>query len=340
MNRFGLRLQLSLFGESHGPAVGGILDGVPPGIAIDLTAVAERMAARRPGSALTSLRQEVDEVEILSGILRGKTTGAPLAFLIRNQDVRSQDYEAFKSKPRPGHGDYPALVRSGGHADLRGGGHHSGRLTAPIVAAAALMSNLRNQFGLRVESQLVQAGNAEGDHIPVAIAAARGAGDSLGGRVSFIATGLPAGVGEPFFHGAKAHLAHILFSLPGVHAVEFGSGVAAGSMRGSNHNDAWVLAAEGGIKPATNRAGGVLGGYSTGAPLQGHVTWKPTSSIAMAQATVDLQTGEATTIAVEGRHDPCIAVRGVPVVQAAVELAILDLLLCKTGIGDGGVAGL
>jgi len=354
MNQWGRRLRLSLFGESHGAGVGVVVDGLPPGLEVDAAALQSALDARRPGrSTLVSSRDELDRVEFLSGIHRGVVTGAPVALWIANRDVDSTPYADAGRTPRPGHADWVNLEWSRGHADLRGGGHSSGRLTAPIVAAAALVAPLLAAHGIRAAAHLHQVGElrgAEHAHSVVGMAehaaqssvytahadleasfverieTARRDGDSVGGAVEFAAAGVPLGLGDPFFDGVESHLAHLLFAMPAVKAVEFGAGTRAAAMQGSQHNDPYTIEA-GRVAVAKNDAGGVLGGRTSGAELRGCVTVKPASSIAQPQPSVDLVRMEQATLEISGRHDPCIAVRAVPVVKACVDLALADFVL-------------
>lgn len=350
MNQIGRRLRLTLFGESHGVAIGGVLDGVPPGLPVDLGAVQARLDARRPGTGpLVSARQETDEPEILSGVHHGRTTGAPLAFLIRNQDRRSQDYADLARTPRPGHSDWVAHAWSRGAYDPRGGGHYSGRLTACLVAAAALIEPMLHAAGIQVQAHLHAVGEHSGpggepgdltaaaaspvhtahaleDVFIDRIMAARAAKDSIGGTVAWKATGVPIAWGDPMFDSVESLASHMLFSVPAVKAVSFGAGFGAVAMAGSQHNDAYRMDGDT-ARPTSNHAGGILGGRTTGAPMWGHVAIKPTSSIFQPQETVDLERGTDATLNLKGRHDPCIAVRAVPVVRAAMELVLADLLL-------------
>lgn len=335
MNTFGRHLRVSLFGESHGPAVGAVLDGVPAGMPVDLDAVQTRMDERRPGtSTQVSARKETDQVDILSGIQGGQATGAPLAFLIRNQDARSKDYEAIASIPRPGHADLTEHWWSGGANDPRGGGHRSGRLTAPLVAAAALLEPLLKQHGIQVTARLEQVGDVRGNEadLEAVIEGARRARDSVGGIVHFQADGVPRVLGDPMMDGVPSLLGHLLFAVPGVKGVSFGDGFAAARVRGSEHNDGYRMDGES-IRFESNHAGGILGGRTTGEPVWGHVAFKPASSIPQSQHSVNLDTGEDVDLKVKGRHDPCIAVRGVPVIRAAVELVLADLLLLDASQG-------
>ncbi len=364
MNSFGRRFRLSLFGESHGAGVGALLDGVPPGLALDEGILRKDLDARRPGaSRLTSQRREPDEPRILSGTYRDRTTGAPLAVWIENRDADSKPYEKAAHLLRPGHADWPSHVASQGFHDPRGGGHNSGRLTAGLVAAGTVAGLILEPLGITCAAHLHQVGDLAGPRnahsaaamlrrvprSPVhtahkdlearfvsAIETARKAQDSVGGAVEFAAEGLPAGLGDPIMDGAESLLAHLLFSVPAVKGVEFGEGFAAAAMHGSEHNDPYTVR-RGKVVPTTNHAGGSLGGRTTGAPLTGRVAVKPASSIFLPQKTVDIATGKPATLRLTGRHDPCIAVRAVPVVQACLRIALADLVLMGREQGvEGG----
>ncbi|MGB0652621.1 MAG: chorismate synthase [Thermoplasmatota archaeon] len=355
MNQFGQRFRLSLFGESHGQGVGVTVDGVPAGLPFDLATVQADLDARRPGrNILVTQRQEPDQAEILAGVFRDHTTGAPLTLWIANQDQQSNAYRDLDVRPRPGHSDWVAGVRSKGHNDFRGGGHYSGRLTAGLVSAGAVAQMLLDEVGITVAAHLHQVADLAGpDHahdvaalleaVPksmvytghrdlegpfvAAIDQARRDKDSLGGIVEFVAEGLPVALGDPFFDSVESLLAHILFAVPAVKGVDFGDGFASVALAGSEHNDPYAVDDAGHVHPTTNHAGGILGGLTTGAPLRGRVAIKPTSSIFQPQQTVDLQKGEPATLELKGRHDPCIAIRAVPVVQACVRIVLADLLL-------------
>ena len=349
-------IHLSLFGESHGPAIGVVIDGLAAGIPLDLDQLQAQMEKRRAKGRLSTARQEGDQVEIQSGFFQGHTTGSPLCLLIRNQQQHSRDYEATKTLLRPSHADFTAFEKYGGFQDYRGGGHFSGRITAPLVAAGAVMLQILAAKGIRVgthiarcagvddrpfpsgEPQLTQAIAAldqvsfpvldreQGEAMAAAIEAARLEGDSVGGVLETAVTGLPTGVGEPFFHSVESVLASLLFSVPAVKGVEFGAGFAAARMRGSEHNDPFV--AEGGaIRTQTNHAGGILGGISSGMPILFRAAFKPTPSIARKQHTVRLSTQTEEELQITGRHDPCIVPRAVPVVEAVTALVLLDALL-------------
>ncbi len=354
MNTWGTLLRIHIFGESHGRGVGVTVDGLPPGMPIEEARIQGALDRRRPGQGrLASPRAESDRFEILSGTLDGCATGAPLTLWIANQDARSRHYERVRAVPRPGHADWTAFVRYRGHGDGRGGGHFSGRLTAPLVAAGALAQTLLDARGVAIGAHLHAVGGRAGPanvlnvaamaavgaselktgHAELSeaftsdILAARKARDSIGGVVEFRADGLPVGVGEPFADSIESVLSHGLFAIPAVKGVSFGAGFEAATLRGSEHNDPWLADEEAGLKPGTNHAGGILGGLSTGAPIWGHVAIKPTSSIFLPQQSVDLRTGQATTLELTGRHDPIIAIRAVPVVEAVVALGLADLLL-------------
>jgi chorismate synthase len=363
LNTFGRLFRVSLFGESHGLGVGVLVDGVPPGVPIDEARLRKDLAARRPGrSPLASQRQEPDEPRVLSGVLDGHATGAPVCVWIENRDAQSKPYRDLGRTPRPGHADWVNQVWSKGHADLRGGGHSSGRLTAGLVAAGTLAQALLDGIGVTAAAHLHQVGDLGGKagsvdakamlravpkspvhtayrqletRFAAAVEAARKAKDSIGGVVEFRAEGLPVGLGDPIVDSLESTLAHLLFAVPAVKGVSFGAGFAAAAMKGSEHNDPFE--AKGGkVRPATNHAGGILGGRSTGAPLWGHVAVKPTSSIFLPQATVDLETGKPATLELTGRHDPCIAIRAVPVVKACIAIALADAVLLARSQGVEG----
>jgi chorismate synthase len=333
-----------------------IVDGLPAGESIDEAALGREMARRAPGhDAFSTARRETDAVEILSGLRAGITTGAPICGLIRNTDARSGDYDG---KLRPGHADLTALLKYGGYADMRGGGHFSGRLTAPLVFAGAMAKQLLARRGVKVYGRIVAIGGvtdadapsdetawqdcarlrfpaSEGAaaHMRARIDAARADGDSVGGVVEAAAYGVPGGVGDPFFASVESVAASLLFSIPAVKGVEFGDGFRLADMRGSEANDEFFVE-RGAILSRTNHNGGVLGGITNGMPLVARVVCKPTPSIAKTQRTVNPADMTETTIAIKGRHDPCIVPRAVPVVEAAVALGVLDCMLA--GKSQGG----
>ena len=343
-----------IFGESHGPAIGVVLEGVPAGLELDLEAVQRELDRRKPGQDPTATaRRESDTVQVLSGVFEGKTTGAPLAMLIPNADQHSQDYEAIRYTPRPGHGDYAGFVKSQGCQDYRGGGHFSGRLTAPLVAAGAVARQLLALRGVRVgahissiygitDASLEDAGaleavaakpfpvldDAKGEEMRQAILEAKNEQDSVGGAIECAVFGLPAGLGAPDFgRNVEGIFAQHLFAVPAVKGVEFGAGFAAAALRGSENNDGYT-ASGGEVRTLSNHSGGICGGLTTGMPVVFRAAFKPTPSIARPQRTVALPGPEETTLTVGGRHDPCVVPRAVPVVEAAAALTMYDLLLC------------
>ena len=352
-NLIGNRFRVLIYGQSHAPSIGAVIEGLPAGFAPDWDAVRAFMARRAPGgNAMSTARKEADLPEILSGLNeRGETCGAPLAMRIVNGDARSQDYAKLRDVPRPGHADYPAYVKFGGANDIRGGGQFSGRLTAPLCFAGALAMQLLAREGVRIRAHIAQIENvcdapidfahpdldsiqsgalavvdpAAGERMREAILAAKSDCDSVGGVIECFATGLPAGLGDPMFDGVENRLARAIWGVPAVRGVEFGAGFAAASMRGSAHNDAY-RAQYGRIVTETNRHGGVLGGITTGMPIVVRVAIKPTASIAQEQESVSISRNENETLAVRGRHDPCIVPRAVPCIEAAVAVVLYDLL--------------
>lgn len=326
MNTFGQTLTLTTFGESHGPAIGGIIDGLPAGIAVDRQLVGVFMARRRPGgSELVSGRAEQDRVEILSGVSDdGRSLGTPIGFIIPNTDSRPRDYDALKDVFRPNHADFTYQMKYGLRAH-RGGGRASARETAVRVAAAAIVYPLLLKEGITVGARLETVGGRPASEAAEVIKAAREAGDSVGGTVSCTITGLPPGIGEPIFDKLQARLAYAMLGIPAVKGFEYGDGFAASAMHGSEHADIFTRE-DGRIVTRTNHSGGIQGGISNGMPVTMRVAFKPTPSIAQPLETVDKE-GNPTTVMTEGRHDPCVALRGVPVVQAMAILTVADLLL-------------
>ena len=352
MNVFGTRYRTTIFGTSHGPFVGCTIEGLRSSTRIDEALVQAQLDRRRPGQSLvTSQRKEADRVEFSEGISDGLATGEPIVALIRNEDVQSKSYANVARVPRPGHGDFAAAMKYGGKSDLRGGGQLSGRMTAPMVVSGAIARQVLEPKGVRfyahaarigrvtaqpvspqqieanVERTAVRCADLEAaDRMIEEIEAARKERDSVGGVIEAVVTGLPPGVGEPFFESVESALAHLLFSIPAVKGVDFGAGFRAASMRGSEHNDPFTVEA-GRVVTETNHAGGILGGITNGMPITFRVAVKPTASIAKPQRSVDLGTMRPTEIVVTGRHDPCIVPRAVPVVENAAAMAILDLML-------------
>ena len=355
---FGDKVKVSVFGESHGAAIGVVIDGLPAGEAVDMEVVGRFMERRAPGrNAQSTARKEADCPEILSGLLNGHTCGAPLCAIIRNGDKRSQDYAKMANIPRPGHADFTAELKYHGFQNRAGGGHFSGRLTAPLVFAGAVCSQVLSRRGVTVGAHVRSIGCVEDAPFdPVSITAeelkavsakpfpvvndanakpmcdeieaARLDGDSVGGIIECAAVGFPGGIGEPMFDGIENQLAKALFGIPAVKGVEFGAGFAAARLRGSQCNDPFAVV-DGRVVTTTNNHGGILGGISSGMPIVFRVAIKPTPSIAKPQQSVDLASMAPAELVVQGRHDPCIVVRAVPVVEAVVAIALLDLLLGK-----------
>ena len=323
-------IEYRIFGESHGPAIGVVITGLPSGLALDMDAVAAEMARRAPGQDKTSTpRKEKDAVEVLSGLFEGKTTGTPLCGIIHNTDTRSKDYSKLKDLPRPSHADYTASLRYGGYNDYRGGGHFSGRLTAPLVFAGAVAKQLLAQRGITVESCIDLLGGVADptpEQVEEIILAAKADCDSVGGAVACTVTGIPGGFGAPDLgENAEGILAKHLFAVPGVKGIEFGAGFGFASMRGSQANDPFCMA-DGRVQTVTNHAGGINGGITNGMPLTFRVAMRPTPSIAKPQQTVSLSGGGEETLVIEGRHDPCIVKRALPVIEAAAAMAVCELM--------------
>ena len=349
-NSIGKALVLTCFGESHGVLIGAVIDGCPAGLRLSLEDVQAELDKRRPGlSGVSTSRREGDRVEFLSGIYEGCTTGAPICMIVRNRDVKPEDYEQIRNKPRPGHADYTAFVKYGGHNDFRGGGRFSGRVTVAYVMVGAVAKKLLSKVGVEVLAHAKQIGgvsvseevsydeirrNVCGNSVRCAVpetaalmeqeifAAAEG-GDSVGGIVEGIALNLPVGFGEPIFDSLDSEIAKMMFAIPAVKGVEFGAGFRSASSRGSGNNDQYVVR-KGRVVTLSNNAGGVLGGISTGMPVVVRVAFKPTSSISRRQRTVDLSRMEDAEIELSGRHDPCIVPRAVPVVESCLAFVLAD----------------
>lgn len=345
---YGENIRLTIFGQSHSPAIGMTLEGIPAGERIDLERLQRFLRRRAPGqSDYTTPRKEADESEFLSGLVDGITCGAPLAAIIRNTDIRSANYAAFAAVPRPGHADYTAQVKYGGAQDRSGGGHFSGRMTAPLCVAGGICLQLLAAEGIRVISRIAAIGSVHdtgelkastadkpfptvddgrGEAMRAEIADARAEGDSVGGVIECAVLGLPAGLGDPMFDGMENRIAAAAFAIPAVKGIEFGSGFASAALRGSENNDPFIVE-NGTVKTETNHCGGILGGITNGMPLTFRVAIKPTPSIAGEQRSVNLETLKAEKLRVTGRHDPCIVPRAVPCVEAAAAIAVYDALL-------------
>ena len=349
-NSIGNRLVLTSFGESHGKSIGAVLDGCPAGLEIDEKEIQKMLDYRKPGTSLiTTQRKEGDKVEIISGVFRGFTTGAPITMVIWNSDQKSKDYENLKRKLRPGHSDYPAMVKYNHFNDYRGGGRFSGRLTATHVMGGAIARKLlKVTLGIETNSYTTQIGKTKMEKefnskmarqiyknevrcpdeptakkMRAAILNARKKGDSLGGIIESITTNVPVGLGEPIFSSLESDLSKAIFSIPSVKGIEFGSGFEGSRLFGSQNNDLYTLK-KGKIITKTNNSGGILGGISNGMPITMRIAFKPASSIAQKQSTVDIKTKKPTTLQVQGRHDPCVVPRAPPVVDSLVALTLAD----------------
>ena len=352
---YGEHLKLSIFGQSHGSAIGMTLDGIPAGLSVDTAKLQEFLNRRAPGQTdFSSPRKEADVPEFLCGIVDGHTCGAPITAIIRNTNAHSGDYDDLKDVPRPGHADYTAHVKYGGYQDASGGGHFSGRLTAPLCIAGGLCRQWLEEMGIRIGAHIdflggitdsafdpidpeirfvnprfpvlsLQAGQAMRERIT----AVQAQGDSIGGEIECAVTGVPAGIGEPIFGGVENRIAQIIYGIPGVKSLEFGAGKQVAYNTGSRMNDDFKLD-DGRIVTATNHCGGILGGITNGMPIVFRVAVKPTPSIAKLQKSVNLKTHEEVELEIRGRHDPCIVPRAVPVVEAAAAIALYDLILGNT----------
>ena len=352
---YGENLKLSIFGQSHGAAIGMTLDGIPAGLPVDTEKLQQFLNRRAPGqNDWSTPRKEADAPEILSGIVDGFTCGAPIAAIIRNTNTRSGDYNNLKDVPRPGHADYTAQIKYGGFQDAAGGGHFSGRLTAPLCIAGGMCKQWLEEMGIRIgahidflggitdsafdpiepEIRLVQErfpvlSMPAGQIMRQRIEEMRQQGDSLGGEIECAITGVPAGLGDGMFGGVESRMAQIIYGIPAVKSLEFGAGRQVCYNPGSKMNDAFILE-DGKVRTATNYCGGILGGITNSMPIIFRVAIKPTPSIAKQQKSVNLQTKEETILEIKGRHDPCIVPRAVPVVEAAAAIAIYDLILGNT----------
>ncbi len=350
---FGTVLRFTVFGESHGAAIGGILSGVPAGTEVDEEKIAFHMARRAPGRRGTTPRKEADKVQFLSGVLNGRAEGSPIAFIIENTNTRSSDYEQHSFLARPSHSDFPAFIKYKGFHDVRGGGHFSGRLTAPLVTAGSIVRTMLEKQGVYIGAHLLKVGQAEDEPfanpqqeelerlwsmpIPVRsimperveqqIKEAAEKGDSIGASVECAVTGLPAGLGEPFFDSVESVLSHMLFSIPGVKGVVFGDGEKVAESCGSTFNDELYIDESGKVQTKTNHAGGINGGITNGMPLIFKVFMRPTPSIFQPQNTVDLKNGTNSLLRIQGRHDPCIALRAVPVIESVCAFVLCDLFM-------------
>ena len=330
-NSFGNKFRFTVFGQSHAPAIGVTVEGLPSGLEIDMERLQAFMARRAPGGKYSTSRKEADMPEFIAGLSEGKTCGAPLTAIIRNTNTRSSDYEYMRHIPRPGHADYCAMVKYGESRDFSGGGQFSGRLTAPMCIAGGIALQLLEERGINISARIAAiGGETDEEKMFELIDRVRAEGDSVGGVIECVVTGLEAGFGEPMFDGIENRIAQVVFGVPAVKGLEFGAGFEAAKMRGSEHNDAFVLD-KGKVCTATNRHGGILGGISSGMPIVFRVAIKPTPSIAIEQDSVDMKSMEAVKLSIKGRHDPCIVPRAVSVIEAAAAAAIYDLILENGG---------
>ena len=355
---YGERFRFTIFGQSHSPAIGVTMEGLPAGFAVDFDQLQAFLSRRAPGKSPTATaRREADLPEFVSGLVGNVTCGAPLTAIIRNTNTRSGDYDNLRDCPRPGHADFTAQARYGGFQDVAGGGHFSGRLTAPLCIAGGICLQLLEEMGVTVAAHIRSIENVTDDsfdpalvdeaqlrallqkpfpvlrdsaagEMEAAILRAKGELDSVGGVIECAAVGLPAGWGDPMFGGLENRIAQVVFGIPAVRGLEFGTGFEAARLRGSVHNDPYYYNQAGMVRTATNHHGGILGGISSGMPLVFRLAVKPTPSIARAQDSVSLSRGENAKLEIRGRHDPCIVPRAVPVVEAAAAAAIYDAYLC------------
>lgn len=355
-NSFGSQISVTIFGESHGPAVGAVIDGLAPGIAVDMDYIKRKMEERRPSGGISTARRESDIPEILSGVFNGYTTGTPVTLVIRNESAKSRDYESISDIPRPSHADYTAECKYHGFQDYRGGGHFSGRLTAALVAAGAIIRAALEKKGIYIGTHISKMRDIEdrgfgdfgvdivaldgaefptlsdgaGERMRDLILSVKEEGDSVGGVLESAVIGIPRGVGEPWFDTFEGVLSHALFSVPALKGIEFGAGFGFADMLGSEANDEFI-SVDGEIKTRTNNNGGINGGITNGMPIIFRTVIKPTPSIYKPQASVSMKTGKATRLAISGRHDPAIIHRARAVVDAVTAIAVADLLTVRFG---------
>lgn len=330
-NTFGENYRFTIFGQSHAEAIGVTIEGLPAGIAVDIPYVEAFLARRAPGrSPYSTARREEDKPVFLCGLApNGLSCGSPITAVIYNSDTCSKDYSELEFKPRPGHADYPAMVKYGQGRDFAGGGQFSGRLTAPLCIAGAIAARELEKSGITISARVLSiAGKTDEEEMTAAMAAARAEGDSVGGVIECVAHGVPAGLGEPMFSGLENHIARAVFAIPAVKGIEFGAGFSAAHMRGSENNDEFYFDGAR-VRTRSNNSGGILGGISTGMPVVFRAAIKPTPSIKKCQSTVDMASGTDTGLSVGGRHDPCIVPRALPCMEAAMAVALYDMLLEK-----------
>ncbi len=323
---YGEYFRISIFGQSHSPAIGVTVDGLPAGITVDMEKLQRFMDRRAPGQGRhTTSRKEPDRPEFLSGLTGDTTCGAPLTAIIRNTNTRPGDYDDIRDIPRPGHADYTAHVKYGGFEDVSGGGHFSGRLTAPLCVAGGIFLQILEKRGVTVEASILEIGGNRDDPLSE-IGKAAAERDSVGGIISCAVRGVPAGIGDPVFGGMENRIAQVIFGIPAVKGIEFGAGFRAAEMRGSQNNDPFFYDEQGNVKTGSNNAGGILGGITTGMDITFNVAFKPTPSIAREQRSISYSRRENAVLEVRGRHDPCIVPRAVPVVEAAAAVAVADAM--------------
>ena len=322
---YGNNIKISIFGQSHSAAIGVTVDGLPAGFAVDMEKLQDFLDRRAPGnSEFSTPRKEADRPEFLSGLVGNVTCGAPLTAVIRNTNTRSGDYDNIRDIPRPGHADYTTHMKYKGFEDVSGGGHFSGRLTAPLCIAGGIIMQILESKGISVQAEILEIGGNRENPFDT-ISEAKAEGDSVGGIISCTVTGLPAGIGEPMFDGIENRIAQAVFAVPAVKGIEFGAGFESARMRGSENNDEFCYE-DGAVKTKTNNHGGVLGGISSGMPVVFRVCIKPTPSIVKEQRSISYSKEQDAVLSVRGRHDPCIVPRAVPCIEAAAAIAVYDLM--------------
>ena len=324
---YGENLKISIFGQSHSEAIGVVIDGLPAGFEVDMDELGEFLSRRAPGQGKhTTSRKEPDRPEFLSGLAGGKTCGAPLAAVIRNTNTRSSDYDNIRDIPRPGHADFAARIKYGGAEDVSGGGHFSGRLTAPLCIAGGIALQILREKGITVKAEIKEIGG-KSDGFLETVEEARLDADSVGGIIECIIEGVPAGYGNPMFGGVENKIAACVFGIPAVKGVEFGAGFEAARMRGSENNDEFYYEEDGRVRTRTNNHGGILGGITTGMPIVFRAAFKPTPSIGKPQKSISFSEKKDAVLEIKGRHDPCVVMRAVPCVEAAAAITVLDIIL-------------
>ena len=324
---YGENLKISIFGQSHSEAIGVVIDGLPAGFEVDMDELGEFLARRAPGQGKhTTSRKEPDRPEFLSGLAGGKTCGAPLAALIRNTNTRSSDYDNIRDIPRPGHADFAARIKYGGAEDVSGGGHFSGRLTAPLCIAGGIALQILREKGITVKAEIKEIGG-KSDGFLETVEEARLDADSVGGIIECVIEGVPAGYGNPMFGGVENKIASCVFGIPAVKGVEFGAGFEAARMRGSENNDEFYYEEDGRVRTRTNNHGGILGGITTGMPIVFRAAFKPTPSIGKPQKSISFSEKKDAVLEIKGRHDPCVVMRAAPCIEAAAAITVLDIIL-------------